>query len=69
MRRIRLLAPLLLLLCTGKPQLLAASPRGEGIIEVRGRLIDIRQAQPGAEVFPSTSATASAKASPHGSKE
>ena len=52
MRRIRLLAPLLLLLCTGKPQLLAASPRGEGIIEVRGRLIDIRQAQPGAEVFP-----------------
>lgn len=52
MRRIRLLAPLLLLLCTGKPQPLAASPRGEGIIEVRGRLIDIRQAQPGAEVFP-----------------
>lgn len=52
MRRIRLLAPLLLLLCTGKPQLFAASPRGEGSIEVRGRLIDIRQALPGAEVFP-----------------
>ena len=69
MRRIRLLAPLLLLLCTGKPQLLAASPRGEGIIEVRGRLIDIRQAQPGAEVFPQYKRNRFGKASPHGSKE
>ena len=30
MRRIRLLAPLLLLLCTGKPQILRPPPRGEG---------------------------------------
>ncbi len=52
MRRIRLFISLLLLLLMGWPQLLAAAPRGEKSIEVRGRLIDIRRAVPGEEAFP-----------------